>query len=108
MPKLIKGKFGLFEFDANRLTLREPGGRVQCYHPLRFSFNNSGTRGSFEMRFDLFIGAPNPNTGGLPIDKFPAVTLYRPLEQMSVEAFLTLISEWRGIIISSRPSVNDQ
>jgi len=41
------------------LTLREPG--VQsCALPL--FFNNSGTRRSFEISFDLFIGALNPHT----------------------------------------------
>jgi len=62
------------------------------------------------MRFDPFTKVLNPHTLVVhPSTQFPAVTLvnmWRPLEHMSVEAVLTLISGCKGIIISS--SVNDQ
>jgi len=38
----------------------------------------------FKMRFDQFLG----HIGGLPVNNFLAVTLWRPLEQMSPEAIL--------------------
>jgi len=59
------------------------------------------------MRFDLFLGGTqSAHYGGSPIEKFPVVTLWRPLQQMSVETILYKFLNEKGIIIST--NVKDQ
>ena len=58
------------------------------------------------MRFHLFFGVLNPHTLVVQLsEKHSAVTLMRPLEQMSVELFLYTILNGKDIISTS---VKDQ
>jgi len=72
-------------------------------YPPPFFLNNFGSRRNLEVRFYLFLGA---HYGGSPIEKFPVVTLWRPLQQMSVETILYKFVNEKGIIIST--NVKDQ
>jgi len=51
-------------------------------------------------------GTQSAHFGGSPIDKFPVVTLWRPIRQMSVETILYKFLNEKGIIIST--NVKDQ
>ena len=54
--------------------------------PLVFLYK-SGSRRNFKMRFGLFLTTLTAHFLGSLIQKFPAVTLWRPLEHMSVAIF---------------------
>lgn len=59
------------------------------------------------MRFHFIPrSTQSAHFGGSSIDKFPAVTLWRPLQQMSVETILYKFLNEKGIIISI--NVKDQ
>jgi len=65
-----------------------------------FFLNNFGSRRHLEVRFHQFLGVYSSDNyahyGGSPIEKFPVVTLWRPLQQMSVETILNKFRNKKG------------
>jgi len=74
--------------------------------PPPFFLINFGSRKNLEKSFHLFLGVLNPHYGGSPKEKFVVVTLWRPLQQISVKNILNKFLNEKGIIIST--NVKDQ